>query len=84
VVQTQRTVVLEVDGGPCRKPFGTDLACGRVLPPEQQCRACKTHVIIRNTTTIDLGYQGPAPQGAALDAAACAQNGVRDGLGVGR
>jgi hypothetical protein len=59
VVQTHRTVVHEIDGGPCRKPFGVDLACGRVLPPARQCRACRTHIIIRNTTTVDLGFQCP-------------------------
>ena len=51
-VDTRRTVVAVVDGGPCRHPIAirsgdttTTVACGRYEPAERQCPACRITVI---------------------------------------
>ena len=66
VVDTRRVIVGLVLGGPCRQPIRVRLnnttilvACGRRLPRDRQCPACRITVVQRDIITIDLGYQGP-------------------------
>jgi hypothetical protein len=72
---TRRTVVAVVDGGPCRAPVTVrcadtiaTVACGRQLPPAEQCPACRVIVTERHITTelvADLGPQHLIPVVAA-------------------
>jgi hypothetical protein len=64
-IDTRRTIVLIVDGGPCRQPVTIRsgdtvavIACGRHLPRDRQCPACRTSVIVRGYTTTHLGHHG--------------------------
>jgi hypothetical protein len=65
-VDTRRTVVSIVDGGPCRTPVtvrvgnrSAYISCRRHEPAHRQCVACKTLHIVRDTTITDLGHQAP-------------------------
>ncbi|MFF5082489.1 hypothetical protein ACFY36_36050 [Actinoplanes sp. NPDC000266] len=58
VVDTRRSIVAVIPGGPCRQPITVRLnnmtvkvACGRRLPAERQCAACRITVIERHLTT---------------------------------
>ncbi len=58
IVDTRRTLVHTIDGGPCRTPAtiqcGTatvTIPCRRHLPADQQCGACRT-IITERTITI--------------------------------
>ena len=62
----QRIIVAIISGGPCRNPItvrsgdtAATIACGRHLPVDEQCPACRTTVIERTITTTHLGYHGP-------------------------
>jgi hypothetical protein len=64
-IDTRRTILLVVDGGPCRRPVTIRsgdtvavIACRRHLPREQQCPACRTSIIARSYTTTHLGHHG--------------------------
>jgi hypothetical protein len=65
-IDTRRTIVLVVDGGPCRQPVTirsgntttTVIACGRHLPRDRQCPACRITIIGRRYTTTHLGHHG--------------------------
>ena len=66
VVDTRRTIVAVVPGGPCRTPIRVRLnnitatvACGRRLPADRQCPACRITVIERHLTTINHGSTCP-------------------------
>ncbi|MEU4694337.1 hypothetical protein [Actinoplanes sp. NPDC023714] len=76
VVDTRRVIVALIPGGPCRQPINVRLndvtvpvACGRRLPTDRQCPACKVIVIQdRDVIITHLGYEGPqhlAPRTAA-------------------
>lgn len=65
-IDTRRVIVGLVLGGPCRQPIAVRVnntavlvACGRRLPRDRRCPACRITVIERDIVTIDLGYQGP-------------------------
>ena len=67
IVDSRRTIVHIIDGGPCRNPItihsGTTTAtipCGRHEPAERQCGACRTIITEHTITTRHLGYQGPS------------------------
>lgn len=62
----QNTIVSIVDGGPCRTPvtirigdLTRQIPCGKHEPEHRRCIACRTLLIVRNTTYTDLGWQGP-------------------------
>jgi hypothetical protein len=66
VVHTRRHLLHTIPGGACRTPVtircGTTtatIACGRHLPADRQCGACRTIVVEDSITTRHLGYQGP-------------------------
>lgn len=68
VIQTTRQVVATIDGGPCLKSIkvqGQDTPCGRIATSENQCAACRSNIIINQTTVTDLGFQGAASEVAA-------------------
>ena len=63
---TRRTIVAVSPGGSCRRPVTvrsgnttTEIACGRHVPREQRCPACRITVIERSITITDLGQHGP-------------------------
>jgi hypothetical protein len=63
VVNTRRTVVHVIAGGPCRTPVtihcGTTMAtipCGRHEPADRQCGACRTIVTEHTITTHYLDH----------------------------
>ena len=63
---TTRTVVGRVDGGPCRQPvtirfvdITTTIACGRRVPADRQCPACRVTITQRHITTEFMGHEGP-------------------------
>jgi hypothetical protein len=63
---TRRTVVAVAPGGPCRRPVTvrsgdttTVIDCGRHLPREQQCPACRIIVIEHTVTFTHTGHHGP-------------------------
>ena len=73
---TIRTIVGHVDGGPCRQPIAircTDrtatIACGRRLPADRQCPACRVTVTERRITTEFMGHYGPQHPISNRDAA---------------
>jgi hypothetical protein len=58
VIDTRRSIVHIIDGGPCRNPItvhcGTTTAtipCGRHEPADRQCGACATIVTEHTITT---------------------------------
>jgi hypothetical protein len=60
VIDTVRTVVMVIPGGPCKTPVRRqigdtvrDLPCGRLLPAQRQCRACRNQVVTTNVTYVD-------------------------------
>jgi hypothetical protein len=62
IVDSRRTVVEYIPSGPCLHPVAVrsgarvvDLPCGRVLPVERQCAACRPVVTVRTVTTTHLG-----------------------------
>jgi hypothetical protein len=66
VVDTRRTVLHVIPGGPCRTPVTircgactATIPCGRHEPAHRQCGACRTIVTEHTITTRHLGYQGP-------------------------
>ena len=63
---TRRIVLAVVPGGPCRRPVTVRsgdttavIACGRHVPREQQCPACRITVIERRMTFTFMGHHGP-------------------------
>jgi hypothetical protein len=65
-IDTRRTIVAAIDGGPCRNPITVrsgdtvaQIPCRRHEPHDRQCPACRTVVIERSITTTHLGHQGP-------------------------
>ncbi|MEO3820992.1 hypothetical protein [Plantactinospora sp. B24E8] len=61
IVDTRRSLVHTTDGGPCRAPVTirsgtteTEIACGRHVPADQQCPACRVTVMERSITTVNL------------------------------
>jgi hypothetical protein len=63
---TRRTIVAVAPGGPCRNPVtvrsGDTTAvidCGRHVPREQRCPACRITVIERTVTFTHTGHHGP-------------------------
>ena len=63
---TRRTVIAVVDGGPCRQPVTVrsgdttaTIACGRHVPRQRQCPACRVTVIERQITAEFMGHHGP-------------------------
>ncbi|GAA2858393.1 hypothetical protein Acy02nite_22240 [Actinoplanes cyaneus] len=64
-VDTRRTIVATVDGGPCRNPITircgdktATIDCGRHEPHDRQCPACRTIVIERQITSTFVGHEG--------------------------
>jgi hypothetical protein len=62
-IDVRRAIVVVVPGGPCQRPVTVRLdttsvvvACGRRLPTDRQCPACKITVIERNISTTHLGH----------------------------
>ena len=75
VVETVRTLIDTIDGGPCRTPITYRLdgrihtiACGRRRMSDDQCPACRIVVTQRSLTTVDRGYQGPTTTGCGTAA----------------
>lgn len=65
-IDTRRTIVATVDGGPCRNPItihcGDTTAvidCGRHEPRDRRCPACTVIIIERTITFRHLGHHGP-------------------------
>jgi hypothetical protein len=63
---TRRTIVAVAPGGACRNPVtirsGDTTAvidCGRHVPREQQCPACRITVIEHTVTFTHTGHHGP-------------------------
>jgi hypothetical protein len=63
---TRRTIVAIAPGGPCRNPItirsGNTTAvidCGRHVPRDQRCPACRIIVIERTVTFTHTGHHGP-------------------------
>jgi hypothetical protein len=64
-IDTRRTIVLVVDGGPCRRPVTihsgettATVPCGRHEPAYRHCPACRITIIARHYTTTHLGHHG--------------------------
>jgi hypothetical protein len=73
---TRRTVIATNPGGACRRPVTLRtgdttivIACGRRLPREQQCPACRTTVIEHAVTFTFMGHHGPQHPTTATGAA---------------
>ena len=75
---TRRTIVAVVVGGPCLGPVAvrsgdtiTVIACGRHVPRDQQCRACRITVIEHAVTFTHTGphtrASRPMPTGLAAE-----------------
>ncbi len=65
---TRRTIVAVVPGGACQHPVTvhsgdatTVIACGRHMPRQQQCPACRITVIEHAVTFTHTGHHGPQP-----------------------
>ena len=63
---TRRTIIAVIPGGPCRQPVtvrsGDTVAtipCGRHVPRQQRCPACRVVVVEHAITTEFLGHHGP-------------------------
>jgi hypothetical protein len=63
---TRRTILAVLPGGPCRQPVTVrsgdttaTIACGRHVPRERQCPACRVVVVEHAITTEFLGHHGP-------------------------
>jgi hypothetical protein len=66
---TRRIIVAVAPGGPCRFPVTirsgdttTVIACGRHMPRERQCPACRITVIEHAVTVTHIGAHTPASQ----------------------
>jgi len=79
---TRRTVLAVVPGGACRQPVTVHcgditavIACGRHVPREQRCPACRITVIEHSVTFTHTGHHNgsqarpcqPMPTGLAAD-----------------
>jgi len=58
VYDTQRVVIAVIDGGPCRTPVTirsgtteTTIPCGRSVPAQRRCPACRITVTEHTITT---------------------------------
>ena len=66
---TRRTVIAVYDGGPCLRPVTvrsgdtttTTIACGRHVPREQRCPACRVVVVEHAITTEFMGHGSQHP-----------------------
>src|SRR4051812_36683122 len=63
---TRRTIVAVAPGGTCRNPVNVRsgdttavIDCGRHVPREQRCPACRITVIERSVTFTHTGHHGP-------------------------
>ena len=63
---TRRIIIAIARGGPCRRPVTvrsgdatTVIACGRHVPREQRCPACRITVIEHTVTFTHIGHHGP-------------------------
>jgi hypothetical protein len=63
---TRRTVLAVVSGGPCRQPVTVRsgdttavIACGRHVPRQRRCPACRITVVEHAITTEFTGQYGP-------------------------
>lgn len=63
---TRRTIVAVAPGGLCRNPVTvrsgdttTVIDCGRHVPREQRCPACRITVIDHTVTFTHTGHHGP-------------------------
>jgi hypothetical protein len=63
---TRRTIVATAPGGTCRNLITVRsgdttavIACGRHVPREQRCPACRITVIERAVTFTHTGHHGP-------------------------
>jgi hypothetical protein len=63
---TRRTVVAVAPGGPCRNPVtvrsgdsSAVIDCGRHVPREQRCPACRITVIEHTVTFTHTGHHRP-------------------------
>ena len=63
---TRRTIVAVSPGGPCRRPVTVrsgdataQIPCGRHVPRDQRCPACRTIVIEHQVTVTFMGHHGP-------------------------
>jgi hypothetical protein len=63
---TRRVIVAIAPGGACRNPItvrsGDAIAvidCGRHVPREQRCPACRITVVERTVTFTHTGHHGP-------------------------
>jgi hypothetical protein len=66
-VDTRRTVLAVIDGGPCRTPVTircgdtvAEVPCGRHEPRERQCGACRTIVTEHTITSTHLNPEAAA------------------------
>ncbi len=66
---TRRTIVAVVPGGRCRRPITirsgdttTVIACGRRMPRDQRCPACRITVVEHAVTFTHTGPHTPATQ----------------------
>jgi hypothetical protein len=72
---TRRTIVAIAPGGACRRPVtirsGDTTAvvdCGRHVPAEQRCPACRIIVIEHTVTFTRTGHHGPQHPTAGIAA----------------
>ena len=63
---TRRTVLAVVPGGACRQPVTVrsgdttaTIACGRHVPRQRQCPACRITVVEHTITATNHGHHGP-------------------------
>jgi hypothetical protein len=77
VVDIHRTLIDVIDGGPCRTPTSYRLdgrihtiPCGRRVPSDDQCPACRIIVTQRTITSIHRGHQDSHPASPDTGAAA--------------
>ncbi|BFU43395.1 hypothetical protein [Krasilnikovia sp. MM14-A1004] len=77
---TRRTVIAVNPGGPCRRPVSlrtghttVTIACGRRIPREQQCPACRITLIEHTMTFTHTGphQQATQPMPGGLAAHPC-------------
>jgi hypothetical protein len=63
---TRRIIIAVVPAGPCRRPVTIHsgvttavIACGRHVPRDQRCPACRITVIEHQVTFTFTGHHGP-------------------------
>lgn len=63
-IDTRRTVLAVIDGGPCRTPVTircgnttVEIPCGRHEPRERQCGACRIIVTEHTVTSTHLDFE---------------------------